>query len=376
MKILLFANTDWYLFNFRLSLAQALRAAGHTIVLVSPPGKYIGNLQAAGFRWIEFPLSRRGTNPLFEIKTIARLRQLYRQEKPNIVHHFTIKCVLYGSLAARLAGVKGIINAITGLGYVFIGSNQQANRLLFMVKGLYWLALRNTRVIFQNEDDRALFQEMGLVNPAQCNLIAGSGVDTQRFKPTPEPEGIPLIVLPARLLWDKGVGEFVEAARLLRSQGIPARFVLVGDTDPDNPAGVPDQQLHDWQTEGVVECWGWQENMSLVYECANIVCLPSYREGLPRTLVEAAACGRSLVAADVPGCREIVHNAENGLLVPVRDVQALAAAVKTLVLIPGMRQEMGIRGRAMVEKSFSVEKVVSETLQVYRGLGLTEETPA
>jgi len=376
VKILLFANTDWYLFNFRLSLAQALRAAGHTIVLVSPPGKYIGNLQAAGFRWIEFPLSRRGTNPLFEIKTIARLRQLYRQEKPNIVHHFTIKCVLYGSLAARLAGVKGIINAITGLGYVFIGSNQQANRLLFMVKGLYWLALRNTRVIFQNEDDRGLFLGMGLVNPAQCNLIAGSGVDTQHFKPTPEPDGMPLIVLPARLLWDKGVGEFVEAARLLQSQGISARFALVGDTDPDNPAGVPDKQLHDWQAEGVVECWGWQEKMSLVYERANIVCLPSYREGLPRTLVEAAACGRSLVAADVPGCREIVHNGENGLLVPVQDVQALAAAVKTLVLNPGMRQVMGIRGRAMVEKSFSVEKVVSETLQVYHGLGLTEETPA
>ena len=340
------------------------------------PASTVERLQAAGFRWIEFPLSRRGTNPLFEMITVARLSQLYRQEKPNIVHHFTIKCVLYGSLAARLAGVRRIINAITGLGYVFIGSNQQANRLLFMVKRLYRLALHDTRVIFQNEDDRALFLEMGLVNPAQCNLIAGSGVDTDCFKPTPEPEGIPLVVLPARLLWDKGVGEFVEAARLLRTEGISARFALVGDTDPENPAGVPEQQLHDWQAEGVVECWGWQKDMSSVYERANIVCLPSYREGLPRTLVEAAACGRALVAADVPGCREIVHNAENGLLVPVRDIQALAAALKTLALDPCMRQEMGLCGRAMVEASFSVEKVVSETLQVYRGLGLTEETPA
>jgi glycosyltransferase involved in cell wall biosynthesis len=376
VKILLFANTDWYLFNFRLSLAQALRADGHNIVLVSPPGKYSARLQAAGFRWIEFPLSRRGTNPLFEMITVARLRRLYRQEKPDFAHHFTIKCVLYGSLAARLAGVKRIINAITGLGYVFIGTKPRASALLFMVKSLYRLALHNTRVIFQNVDDRALFLEMGLVNLAQSSLIEGSGVDTQRFTPTPEPEGIPLVVLPARLLWDKGVGEFVEAARLLRAEGIPARFALIGDTDPDNPAGVSEPRLHDWQAEGVVECWGWQEDMSSVYERANIVCLPSYREGLPRTLVEAAACGRALVASDVPGCRGIVRNAENGLLVPARDGQALAAALKTVLLDPALRQEMGKLGRAMVEAGFSVEKVVSETLQVYRGLGLAQGAPA
>ena len=369
MKIILFANTEWYLYNFRLSLAQALRSEGHEVVLVSPPGKYSRRLEEAGFRWISFPLSRRGTNPLAELATIWRLRNLYWMEKPDIVHHFTIKCVLYGSLAAHISGIRRIINAITGLGFVFIGRGWREGGLRWLVKGLYRIALKNTRVVFQNVDDRSLFFELGLVLENQVYLIPGSGVDTSRFVVEPEPAGSAepvLVVLPARMLWDKGVREFVEAARILKKQGVSARFALVGDTDPNYPACVPEQQLNEWQSSGIVEWWGWQEDMPAVYSHAHIVCLPSYREGLPRTLAEAAACGRALVAADVPGCRSIVRQGENGLLVPVRDAKALAEALRTLILDAGLRQKMGRCGREIVLREYSTEKVLGDTLMLYK----------
>ena len=345
MKIILFANTEWYLYNFRLALAQALRREGHEVVLVSPPGKYSRRLEEAGFRWKSFPLSRRGTNPMTELATIWRLRNLYRMEKPDIVHHFTIKCVLYGSLAAHASGIRRIINAITGLGFVFIGQGRREGGLRWLVKALYRVALKNTKVVFQNEDDRRLFFDLGLVTDNQVCLIPGSGVDTSRFVVEPEPAEPVLVVLPARMLWDKGVGEFVEAARILKEQGVSARFALVGDTDPNYPACVPEQQLLDWQSAGIVEWWGWQEDMPAVYRRAHVVCLPSYREGLPRTLAEAAACGRALVAADVPGCRSIVRQGENGLLVPVRDGNALAEALLTLILNASLRQKMAESAR-------------------------------
>jgi glycosyltransferase involved in cell wall biosynthesis len=371
VKIILFANTEWYLYNFRLALAQALRSEGHEVVLVSPPGKYSQRLEEAGFRWLSFPLSRRGTNPLAELATIWRLRNLYRLEKPDIVHHFTIKCVLYGSLAARLAGVRirksAVINAITGLGFVFIGQGWRAGGMRWLVKILYRIALKDTQVVFQNEDDRALFFEMGLVTESQACLIPGSGVDTARFKMEPARETLPVVVaLPARMLWDKGVREFVEAAQILKAQGVPARFALVGDTDPNYPACVPEHQLNEWQSSGIVEWWGWQEDMVAVYRQADIVCLPSYREGLPRTLVEAAACGRVLVAADVPGCRSIVRPGENGLLVPVRDGKALAEALCTLILDADLREKMGRCGREIVVREYSTERVLGDTLFLYK----------
>lgn len=365
MKVLLFANTDWYLYNFRLPLAQALRARGDEVVLVSPPGAYAERLQAAGFRWVAFPFSRRGTNPLREAATIWRLAEVYRRERPDLAHHFTIKCVLYGSLAARLAGVKRVVNAITGLGYVFTGTDRRARLLRPLVRGLYRPVLRGSQVIFQNPDDRDLFLREKLAQPDQIHLIKGSGVDVERFTPLPEPPGTPLVVLPARLLWAKGVGEFVEAARLLKARGVDVRMALVGDGDPHNPETVPPEQLDAWRGEGVVELWGWREDMPEVYRQTAVGCLPSYREGLPRTLIELAACGRPLVASDVPGCREIVRSGENGLLVPPRDAAALADAIQKLVGSAQLRTEMGKRGRALAQAEFSTAQVVSETVRVY-----------
>ncbi len=365
MKILLFANTDWYLYNFRLPLAQALREKGHAVVLLSPPGEYGPRLAGAGFRWISFPLSRRGMNPFSELITLWRLTRLYSCERPDLAHHFTVKCVLYGSLAAKMAGVKGIVNAITGLGYVFIGDEWPVRLLRWLVKGFYRRALHGTQVIFQNPDDVGLFSRNGLVNGEQVTMIPSSGVDIKKFCPSPEPAEEPLVILPARMLWAKGVREFVLASRQLREDGIHARFALIGDTDPANPDAVPVNQLEKWRKEGIIEWWGWQEDMPAVYRQAHIVCLPSYREGTPKTLIEAAACGRPIVTTDAPGCRLAVHHKKNGLLVPVRDSHALAEALKILISDSALRKQMGKKGRELAVAEFSLESVVGQTLAVY-----------
>jgi len=365
MKIILFANTDWYLYNFRLTLAQASRKKGHAVVLLSPPGEYGPRLVQAGFRWISFPLSRRGMNPFSELITLWRLARLYSRERPDLVHHFTVKCVLYGSLAAKMAGVKGVVNAIIGLGYVFIGDEWPVRLLRWLVKGFYRRALRGTQVIFQNPDDQELFSRNGLVNRKQVTLIPSSGVDIEKFSPSPEPAGEPLVILPARMLWAKGVNEFVLAAGILRLAGVQARFALIGDTDPGNPEAVPVDQLEKWRKEGIIEWWGWQEDMPAMYRQAHIVCLPSYREGTPKTLIEAAACGRPIVTTDVPGCHEVVRDQQNGLLVPVRNSQDLAAALKRLIEDAHMRERMGKQGRELAVAKFSLERVIGQTLAVY-----------
>jgi glycosyltransferase involved in cell wall biosynthesis len=365
MKIILFANTDWYLYNFRLELAKALRARGDEVVFLSPPGDYVKKITELGFRWLAFPFSRRGMNPLAELGTIFRLWSLYRREKPDLVHHFTIKCVLYGSTAAHLARIPRIINAITGLGYAF----NKENRLLgTLARLLYRFLLKNTQVIFQNPDDFETFTQAKLLRPEQAHLIRSSGLDLTRFTPQPETKNQPpLVILPARLLKDKGVLEFVAAARLLKKRGVSVRMTLVGDPDLHNPSSVSPQEIQDWLADGVVEAWGWQEKMADAYNASHIVCLPSYREGVPRTLLEAAASGRAIVTTDAPGCREVVRHGVNGLLVPPRDPVALADAIQTLLENPVLRREMAQRGRKIVETEFSSEIVIGKTLEVYGG---------
>ncbi len=369
MKVILFANTSWYLYNFRLPLARALRDRGVDVVLLAPPDDYAPRLQAEGFRWLPAPLERRGMNPWREAVTVAALTRLYRREQPDLAHHFTLKPVLYGSLAARLAGLPRVVNAVTGLGYVFTGGGVQRHALRALVKAAYRGTVRPTWTIFQNADDRDYFLSHGLAHPARMALIPSSGVDLTRFSPRPEPEGRPVVMLAARLLWDKGVAEFVQAAESLRRRGVSARFVLVGDTYDGNPSAVPRAQLRAWEAEGLVEWWGWQDDMPSVLAQAHVVCLPSYREGLPKTLIEAAALGRPVVTTDAPGCRDAVRDGETGLLVPVRDAAALAAALERLLTDPDLRRRMGQAGRRFAAR-FSVEGVVTDTLAVYRRTGL------
>jgi glycosyltransferase involved in cell wall biosynthesis len=363
MKIILFANTDWYLYNYRLPLARFLRARGDEVILLSPSGRYVDALQKDGFRWQSFPLKRKGTNPFAELVTIFRLWQLLRREKPDLLHNFTIKPVLYGSIAARLVGIRRIVNAVPGLGIAF---SEGQGFLRLIVSTLYRLSLGGTRVIFQNSDDLDVFIQNKLISPNQAHLIPGSGVDVEVFCSSPEPDGEPVVLLAGRLLRSKGLAEFVEAAKQIRGDGVRARFVIVGEPYPDNPDSIQPEELVKWQKEGAIEYWGWRDDMAAVIPQASIICLPTrYKEGLPRLLVEAGACARPIVATDIPGCRMILRNGENGLMIAPGDISALVEALKKLIGNPALRQKMGARGREIVEQEFSVNGVIARTLDVY-----------
>jgi glycosyltransferase involved in cell wall biosynthesis len=375
-KIILSANTDWYLYNFRLSLARYLRDQGFEILLVSPPGKYTQVLRENGFRWIEWNLGRQTMSPWRETGAVLRLYRIYRRERPELVHHHTIKPVLYGSLAARLAGVPGVINSITGRGYIFIDETRKARILRRIVEPLYNLVLNSPHcgVIFENETDQGYFLSRGLVPPERSWLIQGVGVDPERFSPAPEPEGAPVILLAARMLWDKGVGVLVQAARILHPK-LPVRVILAGEPDPGNPATVDLATLERWHEEGVVEYQGFQSDMHRVYQQSHIVTLPTmYGEGVPTTLLEGAACGRPLVASDVPGCRHVVIDGCNGYLVPPNDPQTLAEALERLARDKALRDKMGAAARKLILEKFTQSRINAATLDVYRHIIADERT--
>lgn len=367
MKVLLFANTDWYLYNFRLALAEAIRDEGHEVILLSPPGRYAERLRQAGFRWLEFPLARRRINPLVEFLILVRLALLYRRERPDLVHHFTVKCVLYGSIAARLAGVKAVVNALAGLGHIFSDNGLKTRLLRRVVKTVCRVVLRQTQVIFQNPDDRRVFLECKLVDRKNCYLIRGSGVDTKRFKPpaTGVAGGQRYVLLASRLLWAKGVAEYVEAARDVRRTLPGTTFLLAGEADAGNPASIPQQVIDEWQRQGDVEVLGHCEDMRGLIERVDLVALPTYYgEGVPRILVEAAASGKALVATAMPGCTEIVRQGWNGRLVPARNSLELACAIKELLLDDEQRAQMGRRSRRLAQE-FSEDIVIARTFRVY-----------
>lgn len=369
-KLLYFITEDWYFRSHRLPLALAAQEAGYDVVVVTQVGEYGEAIQREGLRLIPFNLSRRGMNVLTEMKVLARLIAVYRKEKPDLVHQVAMKPVLYGSLAARLTGVPCVVNALAGMGFVFTSTRPMA-RLLRPFIGLAFRRLlnnRRSRLILQNQEDRALFIRKGIISEERIRLIRGSGVDTKVFYPTGERSGIPLVVLASRMLWDKGIKEFVEAARDLKNRGLDFRAALVGDTDSYNPSAIPQKQLAAWHAEGIVEWWGRRDDMPTVLAQSDIVCLPSYREGLPKVLLEAASCGRPLVATDTAGCREIVRHEENGLLVPVRKSKELAEALERLIRNPELRKKMGARGREIAVNEFAVERIVSETMAVYKEL--------
>jgi glycosyltransferase involved in cell wall biosynthesis len=299
---------------------------------------------------------------------ISRLVDIYRSQRPDLVHHVAMKPVLYGTLAAKLCRISRVVNALAGMGWLFASKDGGARALQPSVRLAFRLLLGQSKIIVQNPDDRRTLARTGL-SADEVLMIRGSGVDTRVFSPVPEAAGIPLVVLPARMLWDKGVHEFVEAARIIKGKAIEATFALVGIPDPENPASVAESTLIDWHNEGIVEWWGYRKDMPSVFQRAHVVCLPSYYgEGLPKSLLEGASSGRPIVTTDAPGCREIVQEGENGFLVPIRDACALAKAIEALIVHPAMRQCMGESGRRLVESEFSVEKVIDSTLALYREL--------
>lgn len=371
MKILYFANTEWYLYNFRLSLLKKVRERGDEVILISPPGNYGKRLGEEGFKWIPLPMDRRSLNPLTELRLIMAIIKIYAREKPDLVHHFTIKSVIYGSIAAVLTRVKYRINAITGLGHVFISESLRARLLRPLVGILVRFALntRSGRLILQNTDDRDLFLKNRLIQPEYVRIIRGSGVNISRFSVVANglQDGEPFrILLATRLLWEKGVAEYIEAAKLLKSDKQNMVFYLAGSPDTGNPAAVPHENIQSWVNDATIIALGHTDDMPSLLQQVDLVVLPSYREGTPRILLEAAACGLPIVTTDVPGCREIVVNGVNGLLVPARNGKALAQAIKFMADNPDERRRMGLAGRKKVIEEFDESIVINATMNVYK----------
>jgi glycosyltransferase involved in cell wall biosynthesis len=309
---------------------------------------------------------------LRELATLRDIADIYRRQKPDLVHHVSVKPVIYGSLAARIVSIPAAVNALAGLGFVFSSSRSQARIIRWFVKLAFrWLLDRsNSCVLLQNPDDQKMLTSSRLVHSENTRLIRGSGVDTKRFAPREEPIHPPVVMaLVARMLRDKGIPEFVEASKSLKQQGLPIRAILVGIPDPENPTSIAKSQLEAWQSEGWVEWWGQRDDIPELWAQSHIAVLPSaYGEGVPMSLIEAAACGRPIVTTDTPGCREIVQDGVNGLLVPVNDPAALAESIRKLAVNAELRRQMGQQGRKLVEAQFSEEIVVAETLDLYRSL--------
>lgn len=369
-RLLFVVTEDWYFVSHRLPHAAAAIEAGFEVAVATRIGRHERLIRDSGLSLFPVSFNRSGIGPIEEMRTLAQLLRIYRRYAPDIVHQVALKPVVYGSIVARLAGVKGVVNALGGLGYVFSSQGRRARLLRNVARPALKLALRggNKRLIVQNEDDRRRIVEGRLADASSVRLIRGAGVDPQGYGRSDAASQPPLVVLPARLLREKGVGEFVAAARLLKARGVGARFALVGQPDTMNPASVMQQEVDDWVAEGAVEAWGWRDDMPAVLAQTQIACLPTYYEGLPKSLLEAAASGCALVATDIPGCREIVRHEETGLLVPSRDPEALADALQRLIANPELRLTYGDAARRLVESDFSMRRVVGETLDIYAEL--------
>ena len=378
MRVLLFANTEWYLYNFRRSLAKRLRDEGHEVILCAPNGPYLRKLEELGYRCYVAPMGRRSLNPFSELRLVIWLYRLLRRERIEVVHGFTIKCVVYASLAGRLAALRSAlpvrVNSVTGMGYVFSSDDLSARALRPLVKALFRFSLSGagSNVILQNRDDLAFFTDTIGITAERSSLIASSGVDLQRFQPLDDEQrsartdSCVRVLLAARLLWDKGIAEFIEAARQLKADGKPFELLLAGMPDDGNPAAVPEAEVRNWVAEGLVTWLGHVEDMPALFRTIDIVVLPSYREGLPKTLIEAAACGLPLITTDVPGCREVITDGVEGIVIPARDGHALAAAITKLGGDPALRRRQGEAARRRAVAEFDDRSVNARTVEVYQ----------
>lgn len=364
-------NDPAFFISHRLAVAEGARKAGYKVHIASMNGDAVKAVEAKGFVHHVLPLSRSGSNPIRELIALFSIWRLLWRTRPDILHLVTIKPVIYGGIAARMAPVKGVVAAVSGLGFVFLLQGFRAALLRKVICFFYRCALgkKNLRVIFQNSDDRNLLTGLGVLEPAKVELIRGSGVDIDQYPYCPEPQApIPIVCLAARLLRDKGVLEFVEAATILRARGVKARFQLIGAIDPGNPATITEAEVAVWREAGLIEILGHRNDIAALFASAHVVTLPSYREGLPKVLLEAAACGRAVVTTDVPGCRDAIDPDVTGLLVPVRNAVALADGLQLLISDAGLRQRMGAAGRILAEREFNLEKVVQQHLDIYSKL--------
>ena len=371
-KLLILVNNLSFFISHRLMIAKA--AINKEFDVVIGYGELgdanINLLKQIGLKIAHIPMYRSGINIFKEFRTLIYIWKFFRKEKPDIVHLITIKPYLYGGVISRLAGVPAVVSAVSGLGTIFISKNFMFRLLRLFLYPVYKLAFNhlNQKIIIQNSDDFKALVEWGVLNPLKTKILRGSGVKIENFINLEEPKGLPVICFASRFLRDKGIYEFILAAKLLKEKGVNARFCLAGELDPNNPTSLNIDELNNIKKDKVVEILGYQKNIQDLYAKSHIICLPSYREGLPKSLIEAAAASRAVVTTDVPGCREVIIPKKTGLLVPVKDSQKLAEALQWLIEHPLERIEMGKAGRKLAENEFLIEKIVQNHLDIYNEL--------
>ncbi len=383
-RLLFLLNDAPFFVTHRLSLAQAAIARGASVHVAAPPdNKAASCIEAVGAKFHPIPLRRGGINFFGELQVILAFRDLIRTLKPDLVHAVTMKPVIYGGMAARLASAPAAVFSVTGLGHLYLSETWKSRWLRRAVGALFRFALHhpNARIIFQNRDDLDLFVSERMAPGDASVIVPGTGVDLDLFHPREdqgEDQGEdnssdpPVVMFPARLIGEKGVREFVAAARALKQEGTSARFVVVGRSDPENPSDVGSDQISLWEQDGWIENWGFHDTMPETLRAADVVCLPSYREGAPRSLIEALATGLPIVTTDTTGCRDMVEPGQNGLLVPAGNGAATAQAIKRLLDDRALRARMGMHSRKMAEQTYAVEQFVAATFAVYNNVLLPE----
>lgn len=371
LRICLVITEDWYFWSHRRSLAQFLVAQGHEVHLVTRLSSLEADIRAAGMIPHDVGLQRSGKNPWHELQATRRMAATFRKLRPDVVHLVGMKPILYGSLAARLTRVPATICAIAGLGWLFTSGGTLKSAARGLVSHYFRGALAgNDRVEFlvQNTHHRDVLLQAGMAMPNQITIVSGAGVNVHRFRVQPEPASEVRILTHARMLWDKGIGDLVEAAKILQSQQVPCQVTLVGDPDSGNPATISLDQLQSWNASGVVHWQGRRDDIPELLAQSHIACLPSYHEGFPLSVVEAMSCGRAVVTTDIPGCRDAVSHEQTGLLVEPQNPKQLAAALARLVQNPSLRQQLGRRARRDVLHRMSSEIVNQQTLDGYERL--------
>ncbi|WNM60277.1 glycosyltransferase family 4 protein [Candidatus Nitrospira neomarina] len=356
---------------YRMGLARKVQEAGFEVHVALPREPGMETISRVGIIVHPIFMRRLSMGAFDELRCLISLLRLYRRLRPTLVHHMCLKAVLYGGIASRVVGVPAVVSTLYGLGYLFSTQTVKTYvlRSIVMVGLRFAFGHKNHRVIVQNSADRDWLLSKYNLACEVAVLISGSGVDLSLFKPKPEPDGPPVVLLVSRLLWIKGISEFVAAARAVRARKIPARFVLIGEPDNGHPSAIPVRTLEHWRDTEDVDWLGFRHDLPVLIGQSHIVCLPTiYGEGVPRILQEAAACGRPIVASDIPGCREIVRHGQNGMLVPVGDLNGLIGALVQLIENAPLRATMGTRGYALAVAEFSLEKVIDLNLAVYNSL--------
>lgn len=369
-KLLFIVNVDWFFLSHRLPIAIEAINQGYEVHIATTISNELDSLKKNGLIVHPINLNRSRTGLLSVISEFKEILDIIRLIAPNIVHLVTIKPVLLGGIASRILNVPAVVYAVSGLGYVFLKKGVIAFIIRKIIIYLYQLSFRhkNKCVIFQNDSDQSTLTKLSLLSSNEVELINGSGVDLSVFTQQSFDSGVPVIILAARLLKDKGVKEFVEAAKLVNINNNRARFALVGEPDFDNPASIQRYELENWKNERIIELWGHREDMEKVIPLSTIVVLPSYREGFPKILIEAAACGRPVVTTDVPGCRDAIEKDITGIIVPVRDYIELAKKISFLLDNPTISRKMGNAGRLRAEEFFDINKVVEKHMKIYEDL--------